>query len=555
MQNLKLISGQKTDDTDNLERIDFNIWVALIFLCCFGLIMVLSASSFKCASSKECNYDSMYYFKRQTFFVVAGFLGILGFRHYDYRKLMRLSWIAYVVSIICIFLLLTPLGISVNGAKRWLGRGAVRFQVAEVVKIAVILFLANMVTTYSKYLSKVQLTIYLWLAGGIPAALLFKISNDLSSAIIVLGITFGISFICTKTIKLHAGVLATAVAAAAAYILNIWNHLPTPEELSNTSFRVGRIAAWLAPERYSDNQGYQILQALYAIGNGGFLGKNLGNSVQKLYAIPEAHTDMIFSIVCEELGLLGATLLISLFLYLLYQLLRLALSTKDLFGSVIVLGIFLHISLQTVINLAVNVNLFPNTGLTLPFISYGGTSVFLLLMEMSIVFSIIQIRTSKAADRPPVVRRPSRAAQLLRTLSGPQSVSGARRTASGSSRTHSSADRRTAGRSAGARGISESRTASKSTGTRTRSRSRTVSRSSVTRTSADRFSDTRTSSQRRTVSESSGTRASSQRRTVSGSSGARTSSNRRTVSVSSEIRSSSGSRSSSRQNRRPDSYN
>lgn len=474
MQNLKLIRGRKTDDTENLERIDFNIWVALIFLCCFGLIMVLSASSFKCASSKDCNYDSMYYFKRQTFFVIFGFIGILGIRHYDYRKLRVWSFTAYAVSILCIFLLLTPLGISVNGARRWLGRGSIRFQVAEVVKIAVILFLSDMVTTYSRYLSKVQLTIYLWLAGGIPAALLFKISNDLSSAIIVLGITFGISFICTKTVKLHAGVLTLAVSAATMYVLNIWNHLPTPEELSNTSFRVGRIAAWLAPERYADNQGYQILQALYAIGNGGFLGKNLGNSIQKLYAIPEAHTDMIFSIVCEELGLLGATLLISLFLYLLYQLLRLALSTRDLFGSVIVLGIFLHISLQTVINLAVNVNLFPNTGLTLPFISYGGTSVFLLLIEMSIVFSIIQIRTSRAADTPPVIRRPLQAANLLRTLSGPQAVSGrrstGRSTAARTSRSRSGRPRTPQNRTG--RAASDRRTVSGSSGVRNSPRHR-----------------------------------------------------------------------------------
>lgn len=500
MQNLKLIRGQKTNDTDNLERIDFNIWVALIFLCCFGLIMVLSASSFKCASSKECNYDSMYYFKRQTFFVILGFIGILGFRHYDYRRLKSLSLAAYVISIICIFLLLTPLGISVNGARRWLGRGSIRFQVAEVVKIAVILFLSNMVTTYSKYLSKVQLTFYLWLAGGIPAALLFKISNDLSSAIIVLGITFGISFICTKTVKLHAGVLAAVVAIAALYVLNIWNHLPTPEELSDASFRVGRIAAWLAPERYSDNQGYQILQALYAIGNGGFLGKNLGNSIQKLYAIPEAHTDMIFSIVCEELGLLGATLLISLFLYLLYQLLRLALSTKDLFGSVIVLGIFLHISLQTVINLAVNVNLFPNTGLTLPFISYGGTSVFLLLMEMSIVFSIIQIRTSKAADKPPVVRRPSWTARLIRTLSGPQPVS--RKSSTTRSSVNRTSQNRTSGTRSSQRSSQNRSTVSRSSGARSTPGSRTVSRSSRTGSTSNY----------RTVSRTSGTRSSSRQR-------------------------------------------
>lgn len=502
MPKFKLVRGQKSGDNENLERIDFNIWVALIFLCCFGLIMVLSASSFECASSSDFNYDALYYFKRQALFVVLGFAGILVLRHYDYRKLKYFSTAAYVISIFCIFLLLTPLGISVNGAKRWLGRGSVRFQVAEVVKISVILFLASFVTNNSKQLGKIPMTILLWVLGAIPAGLLFVISNDLSSAIIVLGITFGISFVCAKTVRLHIGMLCAVIAAAGLYVLNIWNHLPTPEELEHTSFRIGRIAAWLAPERYSDNQGYQILQALYAVGNGGLLGRNLGNSIQKLYAIPEAHTDMIFSIVCEELGLIGATLLISLFLYLLYQLLRLALSTRELYGSVIVLGIFLHISIQTVINLAVNVNLFPNTGLTLPFISYGGTSVFLLLIEMSIVFSIIQIRTSgDTKPLPERYQRPSRLTRALMVL-----VSGSDTVAS-----RNNASKRSSGTSASrtsARTGQQSRTSSSGRTSRSRTAGTSSARTSRSQATGSRTSKTRSSSSRNTTARSTSVRSS-----------------------------------------------
>ena len=156
----------------------------------------------------------------------------------------------------------------------------------------------------------------------------------------------------------------------------------------SNSFRVMRVLVWLQPEKYSDEGGYQTLQALYAIGSGGFFGRGLGNSIQKLGSVPEAQNDMIFSIICEELGVFGGIFVLILFGYLLYRLFFIAQNAPDLFGSLIVTGIFIHIALQVILNIAVVLNLMPNTGVTLPFISYGGTSIVFLMSEMAIALSV-----------------------------------------------------------------------------------------------------------------------------------------------------------------------
>ena len=162
---------------------------------------------------------------------------------------------------------------------------------------------------------------------------------------------------------------------------------------TSSSFRLRRILVWLHPEDFADGDGYQTLQALYAIGSGGFLGRGLGNSIQKLGSVPEAQNDMIFSIVCEELGIAGGIMVLLLFSYLLYRLFFIAQNAPDMFGSLMVSGVFIHISLQVIFNIAVVVNMMPNTGVTLPFISYGGTSIMFLMAEMGLALSVArQIR-------------------------------------------------------------------------------------------------------------------------------------------------------------------
>lgn len=362
----------------------------LIFLCAYGAMMVFSATAYECGMSEDYRYDAFYLVKRQVGFMAAGFVGILLLQHVNYRLLKPFAVLLYLSGVASIFLLKTSLGVSSNGATRWVKLGPLgQFQVSEWVKICVIVFLAFLVDYYKRYLGTVKVTFYLWMAGTIPAALLFKISNDLSSSAVILGICFVMSFISTRTEKLHIAVFVAALVLVILYVWSIWIDMPTPEELNDMSFRVGRIAAWLDPNRYAAAQGHQTLQGLYAIGRGGVFGKGLGASIQKLGPIPEAENDMIFSVMCEELGMIGALVFLYLFGYLLYQISRVMMSSPDLFGGMLSLGVVAHLTLQTLFNVCVNLAILPNTGIPLPFISYGGTAVFCLLAgEMAIVFSV-----------------------------------------------------------------------------------------------------------------------------------------------------------------------
>lgn len=195
----------------------------------------------------------------------------------------------------------------------------------------------------------------------------------------------GIIFVANPKTKLFFIILGIGIAIAVVSITIMYQVLD-PETVS--SFRLRRILVWLRPEAYADGDGYQTLQALYAIGSGGFLGRGLGNSIQKLGSIPEAQNDMIFSIICEELGVLGAIILLLMFAYLLYRLFFIAQNAPDLFGTMLVSGVLVHVALQVILNISVVLNLIPNTGVTLPFISYGGTSIMFLMAEMGLALSV-----------------------------------------------------------------------------------------------------------------------------------------------------------------------
>lgn len=362
----------------NLRYYQRDILITTLFLCVLGLLMIFSASG------------SVVYFKRQLIFVAAGFAVCFVVQYLDYRILYRYAKYIFLISILCVFLLKTPAGVTVNGATRWLKIAGIQFQVAEVVKIGVIIILGNMIKKHRRSLDRIKLLIQMWLLGGGAAGLLLIISNDLSSSIVVLGITFCMTFVFISQPWIHLAAIGSVGGAAVIYVMSIWKNMPEPKELEQMSFRVGRIAAWLDPYRYEANQGYQTLQALYAIGRGGLVGKFLGNSLQK-FMIPEPHTDMIFAILCEELGLTGAVVLFILLSFLIYCLIQTSIMTDDLFGSAITTGVAAHIAVQSLINLSVSLNLLPNTGIALPFISYGGTAVFTLLCEIALVLSVSRI--------------------------------------------------------------------------------------------------------------------------------------------------------------------
>ena len=213
--------------------------------------------------------------------------------------------------------------------------------------------------------------------------LAYIFTENLSTAIIIFCITLGMIFVAHPEMKPFIILFAVGIVLIGAFVIFLVTTLDTSD-----SFRIRRILVWLHPEDYASGDGYQTIQALYAIGSGGLLGRGLGNSIQKLGSVPEAQNDMIFSIICEELGILGGMVVLLLFAYLLYRLFFIAQNAPDMFGSLMVSGIFLHIALQVVLNIGVVVNLLPNTGVTLPFISYGGTSILFLMAEMGLALSV-----------------------------------------------------------------------------------------------------------------------------------------------------------------------
>ena len=230
--------------------------------------------------------------------------------------------------------------------------------------------------------------------GVMTAFFTYRFTDNLSTAIIILGIAYILIFIAHPRPKRMLQLTVAFMIVLVIALLVIRN---TGMLESSSSFRMQRIVTWLHPEENQDEGGYQVMQALYAIGSGGLFGKGLGNSAQKLGALPEAQNDMIFSIICEELGIIGAVIVLLLFAFMLARLVFIAMNAPDLLGSLIATGIFAHISLQVVLNIAVVLNLIPTTGITLPFVSYGGTSIAFLMLEMMLALSVSnQIRAKTA---------------------------------------------------------------------------------------------------------------------------------------------------------------
>ena len=360
---------------------DYSLLFIVIFLLCFGLIMIYSASSYE--SMLKFN-DSAYYFKKQLKATILGAVVMVIVSRLDYHRWMKYANIGYGVSFVLILLVVTPLGIEANGARRWLNIGGQSLQPAEVAKVAMILFFANYICKAGKKIREVKGFIITLLIAAPISGSIYVITKNLSSAIIIFGIVFLMLFVASPDYKHYlVGIgLCFAVAAGAVYAVSA-DLIPTA-----LSFRLSRIKAWLNPEAYANGKGFQTLQALYSIGSGGIFGKGLGQSMQKLGFLPEAQNDMIFSIICEELGLFGATAVILLFVLLIWRFMVIANNAPDLFGALLVVGVMGHISIQVILNIAVVTNTIPNTGITLPFISYGGSSIIFLLIEIGLALSV-----------------------------------------------------------------------------------------------------------------------------------------------------------------------
>lgn len=370
---------------------DYSLLAVIILLTCFGLVMLYSTSSYMA----ELNYgDDMYYFKKQAAISFGCIIIALGISQIDYHILTKFTGVLYGMAAILMILVKTPLGRTANGARRWLNLGPLSFQPSEVAKIAVIVCLSYMIVNMGRNIKTLKAFMILAGSGSALAFLAYACTDNLSTAIIIFCITMGLIFIAHPKVKPFLIAAGVGIVLIIIFVMILSSSLET-----SSSFRLRRILVWLHPEDFASGDGYQTIQALYAIGSGGFLGRGLGNSIQKLGSVPEAQNDMIFSIVCEELGILGGIILLLLFAYLLYRLFFIAQNAPDLFGSLMVSGIFIHIALQVIFNIAVVLNLMPNTGVTLPFVSYGGTSIVFLMSEMGLALSVARQIKFKEPER------------------------------------------------------------------------------------------------------------------------------------------------------------
>ena len=347
---------------------DYSLLFIVIFLVCFGLVMIYSTSAYNSQISN--NGDSFYYLKRQGMLASAGLVGMLIISRIPYHFWKRFTLPAYVV-MNGMLLVVLLYGAASHGQKRWIEIAGIRFQPSELAKAVLIIFLAHVASRSVKRLKNWRGVVKCF-ALALPMILLVTVSN-LSTGIILLGISFIIIFVASSQYKIFGGVVGAGVAVMLIF-------------LKVAAYRMNRIEAWLNVE--TSEYGYQTRQALYAIGSGGVFGKGLGRSVQKLSYVPEAHNDMIFFFFFEELGLFGAIAIILLFLLLLWRCMIIANNAPDLYGALMVVGVMAQIGLQVIINIGVVTNTLPNTGIPLPFISYGGTSVAIILCEVGLVLSV-----------------------------------------------------------------------------------------------------------------------------------------------------------------------
>ena len=367
---------------------DYSLLFTIAFLIMFGLLMIYSASSYK--AQLDYNGNAAYFMTRQGVIALGGFAFMILISRLDYRWYAKFYKLAIAVSWF-MMIAVSFVGRRVNGKRRWLGVGPLSFQPTELVKITIIVAVAALLVKLGRDVDRpagiARIAMVVLPLAAIVAA------NNLSSGIIIAGIGFVMLFVASRK-KLWYFLVMAAGGLVIAFAPQIGNglraiHLLKPYQLS-------RINVWKNPEAFASEGGYQVLQGLYAIGSGGLFGKGLGESIQKLGFVPEAQNDMIFSIICEELGLFGAVALILVFMFMIYRFMVIASNAPDLFGCLLVVGVMAHIAIQVILNIAVVTNTIPNTGITLPFISYGGTSIVFLEAEMGMVLSVSnQIKLEK----------------------------------------------------------------------------------------------------------------------------------------------------------------
>lgn len=357
--------------------IDLPFFVLVMLLLAIGLVMLLSAS-FPSAYDETDGANPLYYFSRQAVFAVMGVAAMIFIGKINYQRFRALGKPLLYLSVILLALVLVPgLGITRYNATRWLGipGTSFQFQPSEIAKVAVVIYFADSISK-----KKDQMRSFRY--GIVPYALILMVlaglvlpEPHLSGAILILG--------AGAAMMLVGGInwawVGGAIGAAAGLLYVV---------LFVVGYNTSRITSWLDPWADAQGSGYQLAQSLIAIGSGGLLGVGLGKSRQKYMYLPEEHNDFIFAIVCEELGLIGAVIIMALFAALVLRGFWIALHARDRFGSLLVVGVMTLLGVQTFLNIGVVTGLLPTTGISLPFFSYGGTALSIQLAEMGIVLSV-----------------------------------------------------------------------------------------------------------------------------------------------------------------------
>lgn len=350
---------------------DFTVMFIVLTLVLFGIVMIFSSSYYYTMTSAKYEYDMFHFLKRQSIWAVLGIIAMVAAMNVPYTFWRRFATLCYWLS--NVFLVMLPfIGIEAGGQKRWLGVGSLQFQPSEFTKIAVILYLSVYVMEHRKEMAKLKGFLRACVVLIIPVGLI-AVSN-FSSALLVGLMGATILFVASPRVWYFGAAIAAAVPLGAIAILLF-------------PYRIGRIKTWLDPWADPTGTGFQTIQSLYAVASGGLFGLGLGQSRQKTF-IPEAYNDIIFAIICEELGLVGAALVILLFAVLIWRGIKIAMNAKDSFGMLVATGITAVIAFQSIINIGVVTNTIPNTGQPLPFVSYGGTSLLFLMGMVGILLNI-----------------------------------------------------------------------------------------------------------------------------------------------------------------------
>ena len=388
----------------NRRSIDYPLLVVAVILVCFGIVMVFSASFYYAEHSANTEYNGYFFFWRQVMGAAIGFAAMVFFTILDFNKLKKMRfWILGVTLVFMVAVFIPGIGVTRNSSSRWINLGFMQLQSVEVLKLAIIIFMASGMSINKEKMKQFKYGMLPYLILLLLCALLLYFQPNFS-AIVTIAFLMFIMMLVGGVNLLHFGAVGVA-GIGAGFIAMV-----------ASDYRASRIFAYLDPWSYAEKESYQVIQSLYSIGSGGWIGRGIGNSRQKFLYLPYGESDFIFAIIVEELGFVGGILLLAAFAVLIWRGVRIALRAPNAFGTLLATGITVLIAVQVVINVGVVTGLVPPTGVALPLISAGRTQLIVFMAMIGILLNIS--RQSKAAQKKKQQRDDRQTIRPVRVLKG-----------------------------------------------------------------------------------------------------------------------------------------